>query len=792
MMDLDFNQYIDLFVEETKEHLQIMNEALLELEKDITNRSLIDEIFRVAHTLKGMAGTMGFNNISNLTHEMENVLQEIRNNTIKLNEDIIDIIFECFDVLEYSVNFIAVNGEEEEDSYDNLINRLRSITKKEQVQLTVNDGIIPNNKEETSLNQYAINAMKEAEKKGFSSYKITINLNPKCVLKSARAFIIFNTLESMGDIIYSNPPVEDIEDEKFDLEFTIILISQVNKEELKRKLESIAEIDNINISNINYRDLSGEQKNIEFQESKKLKELDEYVINIIEEAKEKGLNSYKITISLSSQCMLKSARAFIIFNTLESMGDIIYSNPPVEDIEDENFDLSFVVILISKVDGYKLKEALEGIAEVEKVDITLIEDVKKAIGKEGTSTKMNVQHKSSPSNMKDNKTNIVNREKKIGKTVRVDIDRLDNLMNLVSELIIIKTRMDDLSESSNRENMVEAIEYLERITTSLHDAVMKVRMVPIERVFNRFPRMVRDLSKELNKQINLQMLGEETEVDRTVIDEIGDPLIHIIRNSIDHGIEMPEERTRLGKPEEGKLILKAYPDGNNVVIEVIDDGRGIDPVKVKDKAIQKEIITEQEGDMLSEDEIVALLFTPGFSTSDKVSDLSGRGVGLDVVKSKIESINGSVEIETNINIGTKFIIRIPLTLAIIQALLVRLGNEIYAIPLSSITEITDIKKEDIRDIQGQEIMLYRGKTIPVVKLNKLLNIDFNEDVDEYVVVVVRKGEKQAGLLVDSLIGQQEIVIKPLGKYLSKIKYLSGATILGNGSISLIIDVNSLI
>lgn len=670
MMDLDFNQYIDLFVEETKEHLQIMNEALLELEKDITNRSLIDEIFRVAHTLKGMAGTMGFNNISNLTHEMENVLQEIRNNTIKLNEDIIDIIFECFDVLEYSVNFIAVNGEEGEDNHEDLINRLRSITKKEQVQLTVNDGIIPNNKEETSLNQYAINAMKEAEKKGFSSYKITINLNPKCVLKSARAFIIFNTLESMGDIIYSNPPVEDI--------------------------------------------------------------------------------------------------------------------------EDENFDLSFVVILISKVDGYKLKEALEGIAEVEKVDITLIEDVKKAIGKEGTSTKMNVQHKSSPSNMKDNKTNIVNREKKIGKTVRVDIDRLDNLMNLVSELIIIKTRMDDLSESSNRENMVEAIEYLERITTSLHDAVMKVRMVPIERVFNRFPRMVRDLSKELNKQINLQMLGEETEVDRTVIDEIGDPLIHIIRNSIDHGIEMPEERTRLGKPEEGKLILKAYPDGNNVVIEVIDDGRGIDPVKVKDKAIQKEIITEQEGDMLSEDEIVALLFTPGFSTSDKVSDLSGRGVGLDVVKSKIESINGSVEIETNINIGTKFIIRIPLTLAIIQALLVRLGNEIYAIPLSSITEITDIKKEDIRDIQGQEIMLYRGKTIPVVKLNKLLNIDFNEDVDEYVVVVVRKGEKQAGLLVDSLIGQQEIVIKPLGKYLSKIKYLSGATILGNGSISLILDVNSLI
>nr|WP_264291931.1 chemotaxis protein CheA [Anaerosalibacter bizertensis] len=379
---------------------------------------------------------------------------------------------------------------------------------------------------------------------------------------------------------------------------------------------------------------------------------------------------------------------------------------------------------------------------------------------------------------------------RVGKTVRVDIDRLDTLMNLVSELIIIKTRMEDMSGTTSKEDMNEAIEYLERITTNLHDAVMKVRMVPIERVFNRFPRMVRDLSKELDKEINLEMSGEETEVDRTVIDEIGDPLIHLIRNSIDHGIEHPDERIKLGKDKEGTVKLKAYPDGNNVVIEVEDDGAGIDHEKVKKKAIEKEIITEQDAEILTKEESVELLFKAGFSTSDIVSDVSGRGVGLDVVKSKIESINGSIEVETFQGKGTRFIIRIPLTLAIIQGLLVKLGEEIYAIPLSSISEITILESEKIRKVQGQEIILYRDKTLPIVRLNSLVGIE-DKNMDELTVVIVRKGDKQAGLIVDDLIGQQEIVIKPLGKFLSNIKYLAGATILGNGKISLILDVNSL-
>ncbi|HSH36716.1 chemotaxis protein CheA, partial [Schnuerera sp.] len=662
------NQYINLFVEESKEHLQNMNEALLELEKDKTNTSLINELFRVAHTLKGMSGTMGFVNMANLTHEMENVLEGIRSNEIELNEDVIDIVFECFDALDHAVNHIASNEEESNEEYKKLIEKLSAISDEDST-IENEDSLSKGNS--FVLNEYVLNIAKKAKKEGLNIFNIEIKLSAKCMLKSARAFIIFNTLESLGDIIHSNPSVEDIEDEKFDLDFSLIFISKTDKNKLKDELNSISEIDEINIS---------------------------------------------------------------------------------------------------------ILEALDAINEGQDL-IEETENLRKEV-KQLTKT--------------GNKTNTSNRDNRIGKTVRVDIDRLDTLMNLVSELIIIKTRMDELSNISNKENMTEAIEYLERITTSLHDAVMKVRMVPIERVFNRFPRMVRDLSKELNKEINLQMYGEDTEVDRTVIDEIGDPLIHIIRNSIDHGIETPENRKNQGKLKEGNVILKAYPDGNNVVIEVIDDGKGIDVEAVKNKAIEKGLITTGEAEIFSEEEIKTLLFQPGFSTSEEISDVSGRGVGLDVVKSKIESINGSIEIDSQINMGTKFTIRIPLTLAIIQALLIKLEDEIYAIPLSSVTEITSVNKDSIRNIQGQDIMLYRGKTIPMVKLHRLMELEFDDLDDEYLVVVIRKGEKQAALLVDNLIGQQEIVIKPLGKYLSNIKYLSGATILGNGNVSLILDINTII
>lgn len=671
-MDLDISQYLNIFVEEAKEHLQSMNEVLLELEKNPTHLGHINEIFRVAHTIKGMSGTMGFHNMASLTHEMENVLQAARNSEIELSEGVIDILFECFDTLDSSVNNIVEEGTELTESNEKLIEKLSMILGKEKT----NKEDIKGKMDKLDIDNYVLDSISKAVKEGRNVFQIDFQLSDTCMLKSARAFIIFSTLETFGEVAYSNPPVEDIEDEKFEYTFSVILVSDTEKSILIKELNNISEILSINISNF-------ESSNFN-------------IVNLSD------LNEIKDT-NLNEE-----------------------SNLPKAGLTD-----------------------------------------------------------------KHEKTNQGNAGK-IGKTVRVDIDRLDNLMNLVSELIIIKTRMDDLSENSSGENMNEAIEYLERITTNLHDAVMKVRMVPIERVFNRFPRLVRDLSKELGKDIDLQMSGEETEVDRTVIDEIGDPLIHLIRNSIDHGIEMPNDRLKVGKSEKGTVTLKSYPDGNNVVIEVEDDGKGIDFSLTKKKAIEKGILDEKEAENLSIEDSIDLLFAPGFSTADKVSDISGRGVGLDVVRSKIESINGNIEIESVKDKGTKFIIRIPLTLAIIQALLVRLNEEIYAIPLSSITEITNINEEQIRDVQGQDIVLYRGKTLPIIKLKNVLGLDYEEQSEDLVVVVVKKGEKQAGLIVDNLIGQQEIVIKGIGKYLSSIKYLSGATILGNGNISLIVDVNSLI
>lgn len=673
-MDLDISQYLNIFVEEAKEHLQSMNEVLLELEKNPSHLGHINEIFRVAHTIKGMSGTMGFHNMANLTHEMENLLQAARSNEIELTQDVIDILFECFDALDISVTSVSEQGSEDENTNKPLIEKLAMTLNKEK---HIKEDSIHDENSGDKVDRYIVDVINKAKIDGLVSYKVDFKLSETCMLKAARAFIIFNTLEDLGEIIHSNPSVEDIEDEKFEFSFSVIIVSDKDENYLLKELSSISEVDSLDLEIFDPNNTK-------------------YIIETIKEEEEEEKKHIE--------------------------------QSPIEDLEQSH--------------------------------------------KTRNQPQVNAG--------------------KVGKTVRVDIDRLDNLMNLVSELIIIKTRMDDLSESSTGEDMTEAIEYLERITTSLHDAVMKVRMVPIERVFNRFPRLVRDLSRELNKEIKLEMSGEETEVDRTVIDEIGDPLIHLIRNSIDHGIELPSERVKNGKDEMGTVVLKSYPDGNNVVIEVEDDGKGIDHEIIKKKAIEKGIISEREAENLTTEDSINLLFEAGFSTTEVISDVSGRGVGLDVVKSKIESINGNIEVDSLKGRGSKFIIRIPLTLAIIQALLVKLSDEIYAIPLSSVTEITNISNDEIRDVQGQEIILYRGTTLPIIRLNNILGTESNDENQDLVVVIVKKGDKQAGLIVDNLIGQQEIVIKSLGKFLGAVKYLSGATILGNGNISLILDVNSLI
>lgn len=673
---MDMNQYLDIFMEESKEHLQGMNAILLKLENSPNDKDLLNEIFRIAHTLKGMSGTMGFNNILHLTHEMENVLDDLRNGKIDITTDVIDILFECFDQLEEYITKIETTSSEGEMISKDLINKLN--------QLISSEKNVNNSREETTdldelsnieVSEYVGKVIKIALDKGLNVFSINITLDSKCMLKSARTYIVINSLEKVGEIIYSNPSIEDLEDEKFDLSFELIIVTENSIDEINKELDSISDIENTEISN---------------------------------------LDSNKITI----------------------MG-----KKPIEEVA----------------------ATQESTAKVVNFDVNIDEG-------------------------KDNNP----KKSKSTKTVRVDIDRLDNLMNLVSELIIIKTRLEDSDKSAEKQSMNEATEQLERITTSLHDAVMKVRMVPIERTFNRFPRMVRDLSKDLGKEISLIMTGVETEVDRTVIDEIGDPLIHLIRNSIDHGVEETSERIKSHKDKVGTVKLAAYQDGNSVVIEVQDDGKGIDIDKVKLKALDRNIITVKQSEAMDNNQIIQLIFAPGFSTADKISDISGRGVGLDVVKTKIESLGGTVEVDSVKNKGSKFTIRLPLTLAIIQALLIYVGEEKYAIPLNNIKEITTIDSNDIRKIQENEVILFRNTTLPILRLSKLLDVPNAEDENssESSVVIVRKGDKLAGILVDGLIGQQEIVIKSLGKFLGNTNGIAGATILGNGSVALIVDTNS--
>ncbi len=549
-------------------------------------------------------------------------------------------------------------------------------------------------------------------------------------------------------------------------------------------------------------------------------------------AKDEGENVFEITVFVQPSCILKAARAFLVFKALEEAGDIIKSVPEVQDIEDEKFDFDFSMVLLTRKSEDEIRTAVMNVSEIKDVVIAPA-NISSKVGAQVPQQAAEVQENPASAAPSDNENQAVPAQPEnnaptqnmggaaaaaqavaapaaakqtaaktaskaaVNRSVRVDIEKLDDLMNLVSELIIAKNGLVSVNgdgEKSMRDNgFNEQIEYLERVTTNLHQSVMKVRMVPIESVVNRFPRMIRDLSKKLGKKMDLYMTGEDTELDRTVIDEIGDPLMHLLRNAADHGLETNEERVRLGKQEVGSIFLDAYQEGNNVVIEVRDDGAGINVEKVKQKAITKGTITEEQAEMMSDKEIIDLLFRPSFSTAEVISDVSGRGVGLDVVKTKIEALGGSIEIRTTLGEGSNFIIRLPLTLAIIQTLMVEVGNEKYAIPLGSIETIEDIALDDVKYVQNKEVINLRSSVIPLIRLDKILDVEpTGEELVSLTVVIVKKGDKLAGLVVDNLIGQLEIVIKSIGKYINNSKLISGATILGDGEIALILDVNVLV
>ena len=701
---MDVSQYLEIFLDETKEHLQSLNTEILNLEQDSENADTINEIFRAAHSLKGMAGTMGYKRMQALTHDMENVFSEVRNGAIKVKGNLIDILFQCLDALEEYTNTIQETGDEGTNDNEPLIKLLNDVLNSKNTEEEAADAVVGNTAvtkgsessanakwQEIKFDDTQRHVLKEAVKQNKNVFGITVKVQETCILKAARAFLVFKALEELGEVIISNPSVQDIEDEKFDLDFSLIFISDSSLEKVLKAVKSVSEIEAVEGDSVDHTELESVTETVKMPEPE-----------------EESIQQ-----------------------------EIVVPQEPVQPVQP--------VIQQQPVPAAQPK-ANEKKSQVSKP--------------------------------------VVNR------TVRVDIEKLDVLMNLVSELIIAKNSL--VSASGAERSGYEHIEYLESVTTNLHESVMKVRMVPIESVVNKFPRMIRDLSKKLNKKMELYMSGEETELDRTVVDEIGDPLMHLLRNAADHGLEPSEVRKANGKPEVGSVFLDAYQDGNNVVIEVRDDGGGIDVEAVKSKAIARNLITPEQGENMSEQEVANLLFQAGFSTAKVVSDVSGRGVGLDVVKSKIESLSGEVEVKSKKGVGSTWTIRLPLTLAIIQALMVDVGGEKYAISLGSIQTIEDITPADIKTVQNKEVIHLRGIVIPIIRLSEVLDIESTKkQEDNLTVVIVKKGDRLAGLVVDDLMGQQEIVIKSLGKYITKCKIISGATILGDGEVALILDTNAL-
>ncbi|MBR2519589.1 MAG: chemotaxis protein CheA [Selenomonadaceae bacterium] len=708
---METNQYMDMFLDESHEHLQSLNDGLLGLEDNSGDLSILNEIFRNAHTLKGMSATMGYNKIAELTHEMEDVLDMLRKEQLAVSGDIIDTLFKCIDSLEQMINNVANGDPEDLIDVSDLVAKLSALTKG-----TPPPGAAPATAPATGGGA----APAAAPAAGGTS----------------------------GGV-----PVEFSETEK----------------------------------------------------------------NVITEAEKTGMRGVYLKVTLSESCLLKSARSYMVMNALEELSEVIRTLPPAEDLEQEKFERSFEVILITASEEQAIQDAVMGISEIEKAETTIIDfkaapapapapiNEQKATAP-ATSTAPATAPTPPPAPKPQAPANApakpaapapaagaaAQKKSHAGQSVRVDIEKLDTLMNLMGELVINKVRLEQIGQTHRLSELTETLEQMDRVTTDLQNIVMKVRMVPVSQVFNRFPRMVRDVTKELNKEINLTIEGEDTELDRTVIDEIGDPIMHLLRNSLDHGIEMPDEREAKGKPRVGEVGLIARHEGNNVVIMVTDDGKGIDADVIRRKAVEKGLFTQEEVDSMDNADAVRIVFLPGFSTAEKISDISGRGVGMDVVKSKIESLSGHVDVETHINEGSVFKIKLPLTLAIIQAMLVQVQNEMYAIPLASIDSTLSVQPTDIRTVQNNEVIVLRGEIIPIIRMEETLMVPHLKDSSELFVVVVHAGDSKAGIVVDKLIGQQEIVIKTLGNLFMGLKMFSGATVLGDGRVALILDVATML
>ncbi|OPA77614.1 chemotaxis protein CheA [Paenibacillus selenitireducens] len=695
---MEMNQYLSMFIDESNDHLQSLNDNMMQLESNPEDISIVQVIFRSAHTLKGMSATMGFNDLASLTHQMENVLDLVRNNELKMNEFIFDTLFKSLDALENMVQDITQGGEGHAD-VTSIVEALQSIVRGDYGQAAAAsvEPAAASNQNTTNgfrLDQYQYSVLEQSIQTGLTVFYLDVVIREDCVLKGVRAYMVFDALEQNGEVVKTNPSVQDIEQEKFDRSFSIYYISKIDQASLHQLISSISEIESVHILPVD----------------------NETLIHISQE-------------------------------------------------DDEVNEATT-----------QMQQAVQETAVT--VDIPMTQPAAPA---------------STPTPARTPSAGGNSSAQAASRTIRVDIDRLDVLMNLFSELLIDRVRLEQLASDLKSQDLTETVEHMARVSGDLQNIVLKLRMVPIDTVFNRFPRMIRDLAKSLDKKVDFVITGADTELDRTVIEEIGDPLVHLLRNAVDHGLESIADRVSAGKSDTGMLQLRAFHSGNHVFIEIEDDGQGINREKVLKIAIKNGVISSDEAKSMTDEQVYQLLFAAGFSTADKVSDISGRGVGLDVVKSKILSLGGNVSVDSNWGKGSKFSVQLPLTLSIISAMLVRVGDEKYALPLSSIVETVIIERKQIRHVHGTKMIDYRQSVIPIVSLAEIFDCPTaDEEKESTEVVVIRKGDRLAAFMVDDFIGQSEIVLKSLGKYLTNIHGISGATILGDGQVALIIDPNALV
>ena len=672
------SKYLDLFFEETDEHLQSLNEQVLELENNPEDSSIVDVMFRSAHTIKGMAATMGYDTMAKLTHKMENVFDLLKQKIIPADATSIALIFDCLDTLSDLVEDLREENDAERD-ITNLVQRLDHVSSGE-------------------------SALVEA-----------------------------------------------------------VTVEQETGSLLNLSLEKVEDSD----------------------------------LMIIEAAKEDGYNAYVLAIRIDEDSSMKNARVYLVMSKLEQHGDVLYSEPGTEALENDDFGTIFKLIYVSKLDEETVLNLALDNSEIAEVLIQTIQQADDLLVQQAEKSQTEPQARqveeqeivelveaTQATAKAPGKAKAQNHA--MNQSIRVDIGKLDSFMNLVSELVIYRTRLEDLSDQLLVSEMKEPLEHVARISSELQELVLKIRMQPVSTVMTRFPRMIRDLGNDLGKEFNLVIEGEDTELDRTVVSELSEPLVHLLRNSADHGVEMPEERLRLGKNPKGLIKITAYQEGNRVVLTLTDDGKGVNPVVIKASAERKGISTEG----MSDKEIQQLIFHPGFSTAQEVTSISGRGVGMDAVKQKITELGGTVELESIVGKGTVFKINLPLTLSIIQSLLVKVGQATFAIPLGIIKTIVKVKEEDIIRVHNREVYKYEGLAVPVVRLHKALDVAVTEESNLHLVLV-KQGDNYNALAVDDLVRQQEIVIKKLGQELNMLKNYLGATILGDGSIVLILDASAI-